>query len=210
MNKRQYAYKVIRTRIVDGTYSPGQRIVINQIAKEVGSSHIPVREAIHQLESEQLLEFRPNVGAIVKGIDNRLYQESLEVLALLEGYATSISATNITAHGLSKLKEINLEMQTMLENYELDKLGALNREFHFHIYSFCPNQLLIKNIEETWGRLDIVRQAGFTFYPKRTPQSIEEHAYLIKLMECNASSLQIEEYARNHKLKTLEAFKQRN
>lgn len=210
MNKRQYAYKVIRTRIVDGTYSPGQRIVINQIAKEVGSSHIPVREAIHQLESEQLLEFRPNVGAIVKGIDNRLYQESLEVLALLEGYATSISATNITAHGLSKLKEINLEMQTMLENYELDKLGALNREFHFHIYSFCPNQLLIKNIEETWGRLDIVRQAGFTFYPKRTPQSIEEHAYLIKLMESNASSLQIEEYARNHKLKTLEAFKQRN
>ena len=210
MNKRQYAYKVIRTRIVDGTYSPGQRIVINQIAKEVGSSHIPVREAIHQLESEQLLEFRPNVGAIVKGIDNRLYQESLEVLALLEGYATSISATNITAHGLSKLKEINLEMQTMLENYELDKLGALNREFHFHIYSFCPNQLLIKNIEETWGRLDIVRQAGFTFYPKRTPQSIEEHASLIKLMECKASSLQIEEYARNHKLKTLEAFKQRN
>lgn len=210
MNKRQYAYKVIRTRIVDGTYSPGQRIVINQIAKEVGSSHIPVREAIHQLESEQLLEFRPNVGAIVKGIDNRLYQESLEVLALLEGYATSISATNITAHGLSKLKEINLEMQTMLENYELDILGALNREFHFHIYSFCPNQLLIKNIEETWGRLDIVRQAGFTFYPKRTPQSIEEHAYLIKLMESNASSLQIEEYARNHKLKTLEAFKQRN
>lgn len=210
MNKRQYAYKVIRTRIVDGTYSPGQRIVINQIAKEVGSSHIPVREAIHQLESEQLLEFRPNVGAIVKGIDNRLYQESLEVLALLEGYATSISATNITAHGISKLKEINLEMQTMLENYELDKLGALNREFHFHIYSFCPNQLLIKNIEETWGRLDIVRQAGFTFYPKRTPQSIEEHAYLIKLMESNASSLHIEEYARNHKLKTLEAFKQRN
>ena len=210
MNKRQYAYKVIRTRIVDGTYAPGQRIIINQIAKEVGSSHIPVREAIHQLESEKLLEFKPNIGAIVKGIDNQLYKESLEVLALLEGYATAISATSITADGITKLKEINREMKIMLDNYELDKLGALNREFHFHIYSFCPNELLIKNIEETWGRLDIVRQAGFTFYPKRTPLSIEEHETLIQLLEDKASSSSIEQYARNHKLKTLDAFKMRS
>lgn len=125
MNKRQYAYKVIRTRIVDGTYAPGQRIIINQIAKEVGSSHIPVREAIHQLESEKLLEFKPNIGAIVKGIDNQLYKESLEVLALLEGYATAISATSITADGITKLKEINREMKIMLDNYELDKLEHL-------------------------------------------------------------------------------------
>ena len=51
LNKRQVAYEVIRKRIIEGVYVPGQRIIIDQIAKEVGSSHIPVREAIHQLES---------------------------------------------------------------------------------------------------------------------------------------------------------------
>ncbi|MEK4486038.1 GntR family transcriptional regulator [Psychrobacillus sp. FSL H8-0484] len=210
MNKRQYAYKVIRTRIVDGTYSPGQRIIINQIAKEVGSSHIPVREAIHQLEADQLIEFKPNVGAIVRGINNELYMETMHVLALLEGHATALSAPHITSNGIKTLENINNEMKEMLENYELDKLGALNREFHFQIYSYCPNSLLKKNIQETWNRLDIVRQAGFTFYPKRTPQSIEEHSTLIKLLKDHADSSEIEEYARKHKLITLEAFKERN
>nr|WP_192598948.1 GntR family transcriptional regulator [Sporosarcina limicola] len=210
INKRQYAYKVIRTRIVDGTYAPGQRIIIDQIAKEVGSSHIPVREAIHQLESDQLIEYKPNVGAIVRGIDNELYMETLHVLALLEGHATSLSAPHITPVGIEKLEGINKEMKEMLDNYELDRLGELNREFHFFIYSFCPNKFLIKNIQETWGRLDIVRQAGFTFFPNRTPQSIEEHATLIKLFKEHADGLKIEEYAREHKLTTLEAFKKRS
>ena len=111
MNKRQYAYKVIRTRIVDGTYAPGQRIIIDQIAKEVGSSHIPVREAIHQLESDQLIEFKPNIGAIVRGIDNELYMETLHVLALLEGHATALSAPLITSEGIEKLDNINKEMK---------------------------------------------------------------------------------------------------
>lgn len=210
MNKRQYAYKVIHTRIVDGTYAPGQRIIIDQIAKEIGCSHIPVREAIHQLESDQLIEFKPNFGAIVRGIDSELYMETLHVLALLEGHATALSAPFITLEGIAKLESINKGMKEMLESYELDKLGVLNREFHFYIYSFCPNNLLKKNIQETWNRLDIVRQAGFTFYPKRTPQSIDEHSILIKLLKERADFSEIEDYARKHKLLTLEAFKNRN
>ncbi|MEK3933715.1 GntR family transcriptional regulator [Sporosarcina sp. FSL W7-1349] len=209
MNKRQYAYKVIRTRIVDGTYAPGQRIIIDQIAKEVGSSHIPVREAIHQLESEQLIQYEPNIGAVVRGIDKDLYMETLEVLALLEGYATSLSAPHIPSDAIEKLESINEEMKKTLENYELDQLGQLNREFHFYIYSFCPNKLLIKNIQEAWDRLDIVRQTGFTFLPNRTPRSIEEHRKLIQLIKEQAGSDMIEGYAREHKMNTLEAFKKR-
>ena len=74
MNKRQYAYHVIRSRIVDGTYVAGQRVVIDQIAKEVNSSHIPVRESIHQLDSEQLIEYEPNIGDIVIGINKQDYE----------------------------------------------------------------------------------------------------------------------------------------
>lgn len=209
MNKRQYAYQVIRDRIVDGTYVPGQRIVIDQIAKEVGSSHIPVREAIHQLESDQLIEYKPNIGAVVRGIDNTLYMETLEMLAVLEGYATSLSIPFITPAGLEELTNLNDEMRIALDQYELDKLGALNRKFHFCIYSFCPNKLLITNIREAWGRLDIVRHSGFTFFPNRTPLSIKEHAQLIELIKTKAPNEEIEIYARTHKLNTLDAFKKR-
>lgn len=56
LSKRQLAYELIKKRIVDGSYATGKRIVIDQMAKALGSSAIPVREAIHQLESEQLSE----------------------------------------------------------------------------------------------------------------------------------------------------------
>ena len=210
VSKRQYAYNVLKAKIVDGTYVPGQRIIIDQIAKEVGSSHIPVREAIHQLESDQLIEYKPNVGAIVRGIDNELYMETLHVLALLEGHATSLSAPYITSIGIENLIDINNKMRKSLENYELEKLGELNREFHFYIYSFCPNKFLIKNIQETWARLDVVRRTGFTFLPNRTPQSIDEHTTIINLLKEHVDELTIERYARHHKLNTLEAFKKRN
>jgi DNA-binding GntR family transcriptional regulator len=209
VSKRQYAYNVIKSKIIDGTYVPGQRIIIDQIAKEVGSSHIPVREAIHQLESDQLIEYKPNIGAIVRGIDNVLYMETLHVLALLEGHATSLSAPQITPSGIVKLESINSKMKEALENYELDILGELNREFHFFIYSFCPNKFLINNIHETWSRLDVVRRTGFTFFPNRTPQSIGEHDTIINLFKEQADELSIEKYARKHKLNTLEAFKKR-
>jgi len=210
LNKRQYAYQVIRSRILDGTYVPGQRIIIDQIAKEVNSSHIPVREAIHQLESEQLIDYEPNIGAIVKGINDSVYIETLQVLALLEGYATALSAPYIDESGIQKLKEINARMKEYLLNYELDKIADVNREFHFFIYSFCPNELLINTIKEMWERLDVVRHSGFRFFPQRTPHSIDEHNKIIELMKENADSDLIESYTRNHKLNTVEAFKNRN
>lgn len=210
LNKRQFAYQVIRTRILDGTYGPGQRIVIDQIAKEVNSSHIPVREAIHQLESEQLIEYEPNIGAIVKGINDTVYMDTLQVLALLEGYATAISAPYIDEAGIQKLTEINQQIGVHLKNYELDKISEVNREFHFFIYSYCPNELLITKIVEMWERLDVVRHTGFRFFPQRTPHSIEEHQTIIQYLSEKANPDIIEQYTRNHKLNTLEAFKQRN
>src|SRR5699024_2627120 len=210
LNKRQYAYHVIRSRILDGTYVPGQRIIIDQIAKEVNSSHIPVREAIHQLESEQLIDYVPNIGPIVKGINDSLYMETLEVLALLEGYATALSAPYIDESGIQKLIEINAKMSDHFKNYELDKIASVNREFHYFIYFFCPNELLIANIKEMWERLDVVRNTGFRFFPQRTPHSIEEHDKIIELINENANAETIETYTRSHKMNTLEAFKQRN
>lgn len=185
LNKRQYAYEVIRSRIVEGVYGPGQRIIIDQIAKEVGSSHIPVREAIHQLESEQLIEFKPNSGAVVLGLNDDLYQETLHVLALLEGYATALSSNYISEDAINKLKDYNHEMKESLAEFDLEKIGSLNRKFHSTIFSFCPNKFLIKNIQQMMERLDLVKKSEFTFYPKRTPKSISEHETIIQLLSEN-------------------------
>ncbi|MFD2215474.1 GntR family transcriptional regulator [Metabacillus endolithicus] len=205
-NKRQIAYEVIRKRIIEGVYVPGQRIIIDQIAKEVGSSHIPVREAIHQLESEELIEYTPNTGAVVKGVNDEIYKESLQVLALLEGYATAISTPYLSTQALETLKDYNQEMKEALSDFDFEKIGALNRTFHFFIYSYCPNQLLIKNIEQLWDRIDAVRKIRSSFTLKRTPKSIEEHDQLISILQDDKNLIKIESLARQHKLNTLQTF----
>lgn len=210
VNKSKYAYDVLRSRILDGTYSPGQRIILDQFAKEVGSSHIPVREAMRRLESDQLIEYKSNVGAVVLSIDEKVYKETLQLLAVLEGYATASSASHMKEKDIDKLIKINDEMNESLIKYDLNTFSDLNKKFHFAIYSHCPNTLLINNIEQLWERLDTVRNSNFSFFPMRAPQSIKEHIQIIELLKNHASIIDLETTARQHKFNTLTAFENRN
>ncbi|WP_240376806.1 GntR family transcriptional regulator [Bacillus piscicola] len=209
LNKSKHAYNVIRARILDGTYAPGQRIILDQIAKEVGSSHIPVREAIRRLEADQLIEYKPNAGAVVLSFDEKVYKETLELLGVLEGYATNLSVPHMKEADIEVLETINNEMNEALMKYDLNTFSDLNKKFHFAIYSRCPNKLLIQNIEQSWGRLDTVRKSGFSFFPMRAPESVKEHAQLIELIKDKASAEKIESFTRQHKLNTLTAYQNR-
>ena len=62
-SKSEQAYAAVKARIVDGTYSPGYRLVLAKIAEDLGVSVVPVREAIRRLEAEGLVKFERNVGA---------------------------------------------------------------------------------------------------------------------------------------------------
>ena len=72
-SKSQQAYAAVKARIVEGTYTPGYRLVLAKIAEDLGFSVVPVREAIRRLEAEGLVKFERNVGATVSGIDPTEY-----------------------------------------------------------------------------------------------------------------------------------------
>ncbi|MDT7752584.1 MAG: hypothetical protein QOD96_6246, partial [Pseudonocardiales bacterium] len=56
-SKSQHAYEVIKSRIVDGSYSAGYRLVLDRLARELRVSPVPVREAVRRLEAEQFVQF---------------------------------------------------------------------------------------------------------------------------------------------------------
>ena len=143
---------------------------------------------------------------MVTGVNDEIYKESLQVLALLEGYATAISTPYLTAEALETLKDYNHEMKEALSQFDFEKIVDLNRAFHFLIYSYCPNQFLIKNIEQLWDRIDAVRKARSSFALKRTPKSIEEHDQLIDILQGDKNLIKVENLARQHKLNTLQTF----
>lgn len=208
-SKQQYAYKLLRSRILDGTYSPGYRIVIDQIAKENAISAIPVREAIRQLESDGLIQYKPYSGAVVTPINEGEYLEALSVLAVLEGYATAISAKQIPEERINELQEINNKMEKALEDLDFLSFGKYNRMFHGLTYDHCNNNFLVENIRATQSRLDSIRRAGSAFIPIRARESVKEHNQIIQMIKTNQPFDTIEAFVRAHKMKTLQAFSER-
>ncbi|PTX64603.1 GntR family transcriptional regulator [Melghirimyces profundicolus] len=206
LNKQQYAYQILRSRILDGTYSPGYRLVINQIAKEMSLSAIPVREAIRQLEADGLIQYKPYSGAVVTPIDKNQYLETLSTLAVLEGYATALSSQCFPIDKIVELQKINERMKDSLEEFDFVRFGNLNSEFHDRICSRCNNQYLLENIRNTQNRLDSIRRMGSAFKPVRVKQSIEEHDELIRMLRESRPFGEIESFARGHKMNTVLSF----
>lgn len=207
MNKQERAYTTIRQRIIDGTYGPGYRLVIDQLARELGVSALPVREAIRRLEAEGWVVFRPNAGAQVAPVDPQQWVETMEVLAVLEGAATAGAAPWITSGDLDRLRRINDGMLAALEAHDLQHFSDLNRRFHFTIYARCPNQYLNDVLTQAWDRLDQMRRTIFHIIPSRGRVSCDEHSRIIELLATKAPGEEIERVVRQHKRHTVEAYR---
>ena len=82
LSKSQQAYRYVRDRIDDGRFVPGYRLVLGAIAKDLGVSVVPVREAIRLLEAEGLVTFERNVGAQVALLEKAEYLYTMQTLAV--------------------------------------------------------------------------------------------------------------------------------
>ena len=209
-NKKQLAYEYIRSLIVDGTYGSGQRIIIDQTAKELGLSIIPVREAIRQLESEGLIEYKPYSGAVVTRINEGEYIDTLVVMSILEAYATALSSKYLDENDFVRLINLNKEMEEALKTYKLELFGELNGIFHTMIIEKCRNIILINEIKDAQERMNRVRSSVFTMVPQRGLESLREHDRIIDLLKKKAPFEEIERQVREHKMNTISAFQKRN
>jgi DNA-binding GntR family transcriptional regulator len=208
VTKQERVYRVVRERILSGTYGPGYRVVIDALAGEFGVSALPVREAIRRLEAEGLVIFRPNAGAHVAPADPGLFDEEMTVLAVLEGYATALAAKELSKADIKRLSALTDSMVEAIERLDPLSFGRLNQEFHSVIYERCPNAALVDLLRDVARRLDAIRRTVFVQIPYRGAESVTEHRRLIALLSEGASPAKIEAAAREHKLNTVASFRE--
>ena len=204
-SKSQQAYRFIRTRIDDGRYVPGYRLVLGAIARELDVSVVPVREAIRRLEAEGYVTFERNVGAQVALIKETEYLHTMETLALVEGAATSLSAPQLSADHLQRARAINERMRRTLDDFDPHRFTELNLEFHSVLFEACPNPHILDLVHRGWNRMKVLRDSSFSFVPGRAHESVEEHERILQLIEQGAEALEIELAARRHRMATLDA-----
>ncbi|MGC3992827.1 MAG: GntR family transcriptional regulator [Propionicimonas sp.] len=204
-SKAEQCYQILRERVMDGTYGPGHRMVIDQLVREYGISSVPWRESLRRLEAEGWVNIVPNVGAVVQTFNTDTWQRTLRLLARLEGFATALSARQLTPDDLTRARALNKAMAEALAGLDTVAFGRLNREFHQLLCSRCDDPRLVDLVDAEWTRLDLTRRSAFWYAPGRAAASVAEHEGLIDLIEGGADPDMIETAARRHELNTVEA-----
>jgi DNA-binding GntR family transcriptional regulator len=206
VSKSQLAYQWIKSRISDGTFTPGYRLVLGAIGKDLGVSVVPVREAIRRLEAEGLITFERNVGAQVAMLEETEYLYTMQTLSVVEGVATALSAPFITTADIERARTVNQAMTASLEDLNPHRFTALNLEFHSILFENCPNPHILDLVHRGWNRMKVLRDSTFSFVPGRARDSVAEHDNLLQLIESGADALTLELTARAHRTGTLDAF----
>jgi DNA-binding GntR family transcriptional regulator len=204
-SKVDLAHDLIRRRIRDGDYTPGYRLVLGTLAKEIGVSTVPVREAVRRLEAEGLVEVVRNVGATVRGLDPVEYRWTVQTLAVVEAAATGLAAAHLPPDALAEARRINDAMRDGLADLDPLRHTRLNQRFHRVLTAPCPNPHLLDLVERGWTRVSALRSTVFSFVPERAVESVREHDALLDLIERGAPAAEIDAAARAHRWATLQA-----
>ena len=205
VNKQERTYEILRDRIHSGVYAPMARLNIDALARELGVSPIPVREALRRLEAQGWVQFKPNAGAIVSPVDSTSWEQAMVALAILEGAATAEAQRHLRKSDFTRLRKIAVDMESQDDPV---RFGKLNRRLHEVIVARCGNDCLLDLLRQTRDRLDRVGSTMFAYLPERTAEAAREHARLIELL-ANGDPAEVEHYARWHKLQMVEAYRAR-
>jgi DNA-binding GntR family transcriptional regulator len=142
----------IREAIVSGKISPGTWLREAQLARRLGVSRIPVREALGRLEAEGLVERVPFRGARVVRLSVDQVVESFMLRSLLEGFAARLATPHLSSEEIAKLRGLVSQLEECARTGRHDDLATFHRAFHSTIYNRCGSPTLIRWINELYNQ----------------------------------------------------------
>ena len=200
---RQSVYDALIDLIVGGELPPGQHMVETDLARQLGVSRQPIREALHRMEAEGWVDLRPSQGAFVHVPTDSEVDELLDVRALLEAETGRLAAARPASSAqLARLREICRDGEAAADADDFGAAVAANNAFHAEIAAVGGNAVLAE-------LADIVGRRVQWYYrmvaPERGHGSWTEHAEMIEAIEAgDAERAQI--LARKHTERTRLAY----
>jgi DNA-binding GntR family transcriptional regulator len=145
-------YQSVKWSLIIGEYFPGSVLSIRSLAKKMGTSTMPVREALTRLSSERLLQSSVKRSYKVAELDPKRVADQFFVRARLEGIATELAVPNLTASEIDELETLAQMMERDIDTGSNENYIVRNYNFHFSIYAASRNEELFWSIERLWAQ----------------------------------------------------------
>lgn len=173
----QEAYLHLQRALRLGRYKPGDRLIPEDIAGEIGMSRMPVREAFRRLAADGLVTLRPNRGCVVAGLTQDEIHETFEIRSVLEGLAVRLATPHMTADIFEELERLLDRMERAGQSGSSDWV-ARHQEFHAIIYNLSNRPKLIRQITALHVAIEPYMRIWFD-YVNKPLSAREEHQTLI-------------------------------
>ena len=141
-------YTVLEENIISMSLPPDSKLVEDNIARVLGVSRSPVREALMQLENAGLVVRKDGKGRVVAGFSEREIIDNYQVWEMIEGYAGGLACLTAAESDFRKVEEILEQMENLPgEDGLLPEYRRLNYSFHYNMVLPCRNKMLIRMYE---------------------------------------------------------------
>jgi DNA-binding GntR family transcriptional regulator len=160
----QLVYGELRQAILDGTLQAGDRVVEAEVARKLGVSRAPVREALRRLQQAGLVEHRPRHGWFAIGLTPADMWDLYLVRASVEGISARRASTQAPPDLLAELEALIEKMVVSAEHEDLEDLAANDVRFHELIIQSSGSSLLHRIwrllYPEVWTSMSLLRLKG--------------------------------------------------
>lgn len=177
-NSVDQATRLIREDILSGRIAPGERLKTAELAKRLGFSTMPLREALRKLEGEGLVAIEPNRGATVRQLDRAYITDLFELNTELRIFAVRRGMAALTLERIRELETLATEYRRHLEAGEdLDAIDT-NRRFNARLVEFGGNREALRVFLRGWDTIFAFRR-GYGYGTGRRRVMAEEMQLLI-------------------------------
>lgn len=198
-------YQVLRTAILERQLASGERLVQDELATKLGTSRIPVRDALRRLEMEGLVTADERGSYFVSMFGVEELEEIYDLRALLEPYAAAKAVKKLTARELEALERLVQDMAQAAAAQDRERYVQLNEDFHTILYEASKERRLVWMIKSLWSGQPPLTPITV---PGQLDRSQQEHQVLLNtLKEGDVGA--VEELMRTHIQNAGQALKAR-
>lgn len=172
----------VRDDIVAGALPLGSRLTLDFLARRYSVGHMPVREALRQLEGEGLVVLAPNRCARVRAVDVEFARNIFDLRIAIEAMLTRRAAERIEGEHVARLKSIQAAYEAQARKHDFEALLSLNRQFHDVINEAASNPEAAHVLERHW-RVIAALWNLYGYGEKRVAGVISDHRQIIEALE---------------------------